>query len=132
MAVPLLAIGGAALGAEWMTKDIIQAFQNYYLQKAMMGMEEKKMKSSKDASRQYIDFLRQSSEADYGRAVSMKREDRASNKENMMMAMLMQNKQGQTAMMMSLINAMMQAARPQMPEPVGNFGPPSSLVSLLR
>ena len=125
-------VGGAVGGAVLTIPQFIEAILNYNQQGAMLGFQEKELQTKKQGMAQYIDYLKNSAETDYGRTLGLKREDRDYDRQNMLLAMMMQGRQNQQQMMMGLMQSMMQANRIPQIEPSAQYGPPSSLTSLLR
>ena len=126
---PAALIISSLVAAGLTAEQAYQAYLNYKGQAAQLGFQEKSTSMQKQGMGQYLDYLKNSSDTDFNRAVSMKREDRANDRQNMLMAMLMQSNQNQTQTMMGMMQALSQAN--QVPQ-AQNYGPPSSLTSLLR
>ena len=128
---PMLIAGGVGAAA-FTLPQFIEAIMNYKQQGAMLGFQEKELQTKKQGMAQYIDYLKNSAETDYSRTVGLKREDRDYDRQNMLLAMMMQGRQNQQQMIMGLMQAMMQANKIPQIEPSAQYGPPSSLTSLLR
>jgi len=127
-----IAIASIAAAVGFTVPQLLEALMGYKGQKAQLGFQEKQLSTQKQGMAQYIDYLKASAETDYARTLGLKREDRANNREDMLLAAFMGSKQQQTAMAMQMLQNVMTSSRMPPQQPLDNYAPPNSLVGLLR
>ena len=101
------------------------------VQREALGLEGKKSSDMMKAMMLYNQMNSASADKDFERAVGLRREDRAEARGQRMTELGMGMRSQDNQMLMGIIQAMMQNAQPRIPQ-IQEYGPPTSLISLLR
>jgi hypothetical protein len=111
--------------------DQFGKYKDRQLQQAGIDMQGRQSDVSSQASLMLQKMLMDSNDKMYERMASTRKEDKSDERRMQMLMMAMAGKQQDNQLQMGLIQAMMQNSQPYI-RPPQEYGPPTSLISLLR